>query len=148
MAEKITGWSESEDRTIREQLRCVLDSSLFIQAERLGRFLKFVVDETLDGRAARLNQYVIAIDVFDRDESFDPTVDAIVRVEARRLRSKLLEYYDELGCDDPIRILLPKRGYAARFQFRSATDSSASSAKADSAGESSMDNGGHEATFH
>lgn len=147
MAEKITGWSESEDQAIREQLKSVLDSSLFMQSERLGRFLKFVVDETLDGRAARLNQYVIAIDVFDRDESFDPTVDAIVRVEARRLRSKLLEYYDELGCDDPIRILLPKRRYAARFQFRSATDSSASSAKTDSDGESSNDNGEPEATF-
>ncbi len=142
MAEKITGWSESEDRIIREQLRSVLDSSLFMQAERLGRFLKFVVDETLDGRAARLNQYVIAIDVFDRDESFDPAIDAVVRVEARRLRSKLLEYYDELGCDDPIRILLPKRGYAATFQFRSAAEAPASSAKTDSVGKGLFGNGG------
>lgn len=126
MAEKITSWSESDDRTIREQLSRLLGSSLFTHAERLGRFLKFVVDETLEGRADRLNQFAIAIDVFDRDESFDPTVDAIVRVEAGRLRSKLLEYYDELGSGDPIRIELPKRSYAATFQFRSATEASAS----------------------
>ena len=104
MAGKITSWSESEDRTIREQLSRLLESSLFMHAERLGRFLQFVVDETLEGRAGRLNQFAIAIDVFDRDESFDPTVDAIVRVEAGRLRSKLLESYDELGSGDPIRI--------------------------------------------
>ncbi len=126
MAEKITSWSESDDRTIREQLSRLLGSSLFTHAERLGRFLKFVVDETLEGRADRLNQFAIAIDVFDRDESFDPTVDAIVRVEAGRLRSKLLEYYDELGSGDPIRIELPKRSYAATFQFRSATEASVS----------------------
>ena len=141
MAGKITSWSESEDRTIREQLSRLLESSLFMHAERLGRFLKFVVDETLEGRADRLNQFAIAIDVFDRDESFDPTVDAIVRVEAGRLRSKLLEYYDELGSGDPIRIELPKRSYAAAFHFRSATEASASleNAEQDSAIMSSKD---------
>ena len=146
MAEKITRWNESEERMIREQLSRLLESSLFTHAERLGRFLKFVVDETLNGRADRLNQYAIAIDVFDRDESFDPTIDAIVRVEAGRLRSKLLEYYDELGCDDSIRIVLPKRSYAARFQIRSAAELSSSSANADSGGESSTDNGTHQTT--
>lgn len=97
MAENISNGSEHEKGAIREQLSTVLESALFAHAERLGRFLKFVVDETLDGRADRLNQYAIALDVFDRDETFDPAIDAIVRVEAGRLRSKLLEYYDELG---------------------------------------------------
>ncbi len=122
MANPITSWSEQEEGAIREQLRTVLESAFFAHAERLGRFLKFVVEETLDGRADRLNQYLIAIDVFDRDETFDPAIDAIVRVEAGRLRSKLLEYYDELGRADPIRIELPKRSYAAKFQHRSESD--------------------------
>jgi adenylate cyclase len=73
---------------------------------------------------------VIAMDVFDRDESFDPAIDAIVRVEAGRLRSKLLEYYDELGREDPIRIALPKRAYAATFQHRPDIDDSRSVANA------------------
>ncbi len=128
MASDISSWSEQQAGAIRDQLSTVLASALFAHAERLCRFLKFVVDETLDGRADRLNQYAIAIDVFDRDETFDPAIDAIVRVEAGRLRSKLLEYYVELGGDDPIRIELPKRSYAATFRHRSRSDDSRSSA--------------------
>ena len=122
MTDNISGWTEQEEAAIRDQLSAVLECVLFAHAERLGRFLRFVVDETLDGRADRLNQYAIAIEVFDRDESFDPAIDAIVRVEAGRLRSKLLEYYDELGRDDPIRIELPKRTYAATFRRRPGSD--------------------------
>lgn len=118
MVEYISNWGEREAGAIRDQLSKVLDSALFAHAERLSRFLEFVVDETLDSRADRLNQYAIAMDVFDRDETFDPTIDAIVRVEAGRLRSKLLEYYEELGRDDPIRIELPKRSYAAAFRHQ------------------------------
>jgi adenylate cyclase len=118
MVESTTGWSELEVQAIREQLKRTLGSQLFVHAKRLCRFLEFVVDETLEGRPDRLNQFAIAIDVFDRDETFDPAVDAIVRVEAGRLRSKLLEYYDDPGRSDPVRILLPKRSYAADFQFQ------------------------------
>jgi adenylate cyclase len=130
MADYIHNWSKQEMGAIRDQLSTVLDSALFAHAERLGRFLKFVVDETLDGRADRLNQYPIAIEVFDRDETFDPAIDAIVRVEAGRLRSKLIEYYAELGCDDPIRIELPKRTYAATFHHRSGSDAQNSAVQA------------------
>ena len=131
MAENISSWSEQEEGAIRDQLNTVLESALFAHAERLARFLKFVVDETLDGHADGLNQYAIAQDVFDRDENFDPAIDAIVRVEAGRLRSKLLEYYDELGRDDPIRIELPKRSYAAAFQHQSGKDDSRLAADAE-----------------
>jgi len=116
MANNTGNWSEQAEGAIRDQLNTVLNSVLFTHAERLSRFLKFVVDETLGGRVDRLNQFAIAIDVFDRDETFDPSIDAIVRVEAGRLRSKLIEYYAELGRDDPIRIELPKRSYVATFQ--------------------------------
>lgn len=131
MAGNISSWSEQQESAIRYQLSTVLESALFTHAERLGRFLKFVVDETLVGRADRLNQYAIAIDVFDRDETFDPSIDAIVRVEAGRLRSKLLEYYAELGRDDPIRIELPKRSYATTFRQQSGSDDSKSAADAE-----------------
>jgi len=131
MADQISSWNEQERSAIRDQLSTVLASALFAHAERLGRFLRFVVEETLAGRADRLNQFAIAIDVFDRDETFDPTIDAIVRVEAGRLRSKLLEYYDDLGGDDPIRIELPKRSYAATFRQRSGRDESRSAADAE-----------------
>ena len=131
MSDNITSWSEQEESRIRDQLITVLESPLFAHAERLGRFLKYVVDETLCGRADRLNQYAIATDVFDRDETFDPAIDAIVRVEAGRLRSKLLEYYADLGSDDPIRIELPKRSYDATFQHRTVGDNSRTAADAE-----------------
>ena len=131
MPVNIINWSEQQEGAIRDQLSTVLDSALFTHADRLYRFLKFVVNETLGGRADRLNQYVIALDVFDRDETFDPAIDAIVRVEAGRLRSKLLEYYDELGRNDPIRIELPKRSYAATFRHQSGNDDSKSAADAE-----------------
>ncbi len=131
MTHNISSWNKQEEGAIRDQLSAVLESALFAHAERMGRFLKFVVEETLDGRADGLNQYAIAQDVFDRDETFDPAIDAIVRVEAGRLRSKLLEFYDELGRDDPIRIELPKRSYAAAFQHRSGNDDSRLAADAE-----------------
>jgi adenylate cyclase len=121
MADK-RNWSDSEAQSICEQLECVLASAAFVQAERLGRFLAFVVKQSLTGNARGPNQYAIAMEVFDRDETFDPNIDAIVRVEAGRLRSRLLEYYDEAGRDDPIRIGLAKRGYLANFQFRPAVE--------------------------
>ncbi len=131
MTDKISSWTEQEEAEIRGQLSAVLDSVLFSHADRLGRFLRFVVDETLDGRADRLNQYAIAMEVFDRDETFDPAIDAIVRVEAGRLRSKLLEYYDDLGRDDPVRIELPKRSYAATFRRLSVSRDAGSTAHAE-----------------
>ena len=130
MANNTGNWSEQAEGAIRDQLNTVLNSVLFTHAERLGRFLKFVVDETLEGRADRLNQFAIAIDVFDRDETFDPSIDAIVRVEAGRLRSRLIEYYAELGRDDPIRIELPKRSYVATFQRPSGSDAENPAAQA------------------
>ena len=130
MTENISNLGEQEKGAIRGQLKTVLESELLAHAERLGRFLEFVVNETLDGHADRLNQYAIAIEVFDRDETFDPAIDAIVRVEAGRLRSKLLEYYADLGSKDPIRIELPKRSYAATFRRLSRSDDSGSAANA------------------
>ncbi len=72
--------------TVRQHLNSVLGSRTLIQADRLRRFLKYIVNYTLSGRTDRLKQFSIAIDVFDRDESFDPAIDAIVRVEAGRIR--------------------------------------------------------------
>ncbi|HXG16748.1 MAG TPA: hypothetical protein VNK50_10895 [Calidithermus sp.] len=89
----------------------MLASRLFARAERHRRFLEFIVTETLAGRGDRLKGYTIGVHVFDRAPDFDPTLDAIVRVEAARLRAKLREYYDEEGRWDPVRFGLPKGSY-------------------------------------
>ena len=118
MVEIDISWTQVEVKAIREQLSRVLHSAMFAQSGRQCRFLKYVVEATLAGRADRLNQFLIGLEVFDRDESFDPATDSIVRVEAGRLRSKLHEYYSELGQKDPVLIELPKGGYAVRIQTK------------------------------
>jgi TolB-like protein len=97
---------------VRRQLDRLLASAVFANAGRMSRFLKFVVDKTLAGEAERLKEYVIGVEVFDRDASYDPRLDSIVRVEAARLRSKLAEYYAGDGRADALVLSLPKGGYA------------------------------------
>jgi TolB-like protein len=102
---------------VRRQLDRLLASAVFAHAGRMSRFLRFVVERTLAGEGERLKEYVIGIEVFDRDEAYDPRVDSIVRVEAARLRTKLAEYYAGEGRDDPVVLTLPKGGYAPAMKL-------------------------------
>jgi len=102
----------------QEHLARVLRSETFQQADRLKRFLAFVVDEALAGRQDDLKEYVIGVQVFQKEESFDPRTDPIVRVQARRLRAKLVRYYRDEGRLDSLIIDLPKGGYAPQFKRR------------------------------
>ena len=90
----LNSWSESDQKAIREQLDRILHSGPFLQSRRRQRFLEFIVNEALAGRSERLKAYNVALEVFDRPESFDPVVDPLVRIEAARLRDKLREYYE------------------------------------------------------
>jgi tetratricopeptide (TPR) repeat protein len=74
----------------------------FRKSERLRRFLQFTVDRTLRGDVWQLREHVIAREVFDRPADFDPRVESIVRVEAKRLRRKLTDYYTVNGGNDSI----------------------------------------------
>ncbi len=93
----------------------ILSSPEFIQSDRLKRFLTFIVEETLDGRTGGLKEYTIGLEVFDRDDSFDPQTNSIVRVEASRLRAKLEKYNATTGRDDPAQITLPAGSYVPAF---------------------------------
>lgn len=117
------GWSAPDIDRIREHVDRIVAHDLFDQSERQSRFLSFIVDEELAGRGELVNQYAIAIDVFDRDASFDSQLDSIVRVEARRLRSKLAEYYAGAGRHDSIKLAVPKGGYRVRVDVSNLGDS-------------------------
>jgi serine/threonine-protein kinase len=82
------------------------------------RFLRLAVERALEGRSDELKEYSIGLEVFDRPASYDPRVDPIVRVEARRLRSKLSAYYKGDGRNDPIVIEFRPGGYAPEFCLR------------------------------
>jgi TolB-like protein len=96
---------------VAAQLEKILTSSTFIRSKRLGRFLRFTVEQCLDGRQNALKEYLVGVEVFNKMESFDPRIDSIVRVEARRLRSKLERYYQTEGKDDTIIIQFRKGSY-------------------------------------
>jgi hypothetical protein len=83
-----------EPTRVRAQLERILASGLFIDAERASRFLRFIVERTLDGRASEIKESVIAIDALSRTPSFDSKTDPSVRIEAGRLRDRLREYYE------------------------------------------------------
>ncbi len=100
-SESTSGENISEE-AIREALSRILESAMFIQSDRLSRFLRFTVEATLAGEADMLKEYLIGTEVYDRKPPYHPNADSIVRSEARRLRSKLKEYYESVGKDDPV----------------------------------------------
>jgi adenylate cyclase len=84
----------------------------------LSRLLQYLVERTVGGQTDGLKEYCVGVEVFERGSSFDPRTDTIVRVQVRRLRSKLREYYQNEGRADPILIDLPKGHYL--IEWRSA----------------------------
>lgn len=112
---------DSAEATVRACLDRVLGSSDFAASERSRSLLRYVVEETLAGRGERIKAFAIAVEVFGRDQSFDPQVDPLVRLEASRLRRALQHYYLTEGRDDPIAITIPKGGYLPRFVAREGT---------------------------
>lgn len=100
---------------VRAQLERILESDEFQGSDRTRRFLRYVVEETLAGRADRIKAFSVAVAAFDRDETFNPQVDPIVRIEAGRLRRCLERYYLVAGGADGVRIEIPKGSYVPTF---------------------------------
>jgi TolB-like protein len=103
---------------VHAELDRVLSSATFIRSKRLGRFLRFTVEQCLDGRQNALKEYLVGVEVFNKLETFDPRIDSIVRVEARRLRSKLERYYQTEGREDQVVIQFRKGSYVPMIMTR------------------------------
>lgn len=119
---------------VRSQLERILASASFATAGRHSRLLRYVVERTLAGEGDQLKEYVLGTEVFDRADSYDPRLDSIVRVEARRLRSRLDEYYQAAGRDDEIIITIPRGNYVPVFSVREPAAVSAPAAESAPAG--------------
>ena len=100
---------------IRAELDRVLSADVLAGATRLSRLLRYIVERTVAGEGDQLKEYVLGVEVFDRPPSYDPRLDSIVRVEARRLRTKLEEYYQGPGAADPLVISIPRGSYVPVF---------------------------------
>src|SRR6202012_4722311 len=109
------GRAPSPER-IRRQVQQILASTHFDASTRNRRFLEFIVEQTLAGNGDRLKGYTIALEVFDRDPSFDPQLDPVVRIEAGRLRRSLERYYLTEGKTSYVVVSIPKGKYVPQFE--------------------------------
>ena len=96
---------------VRAHLHRVMASAGFVGSESIRRLLAFTVEKTLAGESAEIKEYTLGLEVFARKGSFDPRVDAIVRVQAWKLRERLLSYYESEGAQESIRIEYRKGSY-------------------------------------
>ena len=110
----------------RAELKTVLESPIFVRSPALSHLLSYLCEKTFAGETDQIKEYSVALDVFDRRDSFDQDTDSIVRVEANRLRKRLSEYYVSAGATDPIRITIPLGQYVPSFQKVEASNAAAS----------------------
>lgn len=100
-----------EAAALRGTLEKLLDSETFARSDRARRLLRYLVQQEQAGQSARLKGFAIAVDVFGKDADFDASTDAVVRVQAGRLRELLDLYFNTEGVSDPIRIVIPRGSY-------------------------------------
>ncbi len=103
---------------ILDALNRICDSEYFCEAEQIKRFLRYVVEEALAGRADRIKSYSVAVEALGKGTDFDPTHDPIVRITANRLRSALAKYYNETKDQHRVVIRLPKGHYFPEFDVQ------------------------------
>ncbi|KQZ87048.1 hypothetical protein ASD64_06235 [Mesorhizobium sp. Root157] len=106
---------------VRETLKRLLVSETFSRSERARDLLQYLVEREQAGEADRLKGFSIAVDVFGKDAEFDPSTDAVVRVQAGRLRDLLKQYFATEGASEPIRITIPRGSYVPAYEEMGAT---------------------------
>ena len=96
----------------------VSDAPQFRKSPRLREFLLFVCDRALQDRQDELREQQIGCTVFGRRPEYNTSEDNIVRVEARKLRMRLEEYFTSQGRGEPVLIEIPKGSYVPIFTPR------------------------------
>lgn len=106
---------------IQSALERVVCSASLEHSPQLQRFLRYIVEQTLAGRGSRLKEYVVGLEVFGRPAGYDPRLDSLVRVEAKRLRDALENYYANQGREDDVHIDFVRGSYMPSFRFSEIT---------------------------
>lgn len=107
--------TEAEQAAVRQQMDRIISSRYFVSSKRYPVLLKYVVDETLAGRAAHLKERTIGVDVFGRDPTYDSNLDPVVRTSAAQVRRRLALYYAEATDESEHRIELRSGSYVPVF---------------------------------
>lgn len=100
---------------VRKQLQQMLQHQELKRSPILAKFLEFVVISKLEGREDEIKEYTIGVKALGKPASFNPQLDAVVRIHATRLRSFLFKYYNGEGKNDLIFINIPKGAYVPVF---------------------------------
>jgi Tol biopolymer transport system component len=112
--------SDVSPSLVRAELERILGSDLFSRSDRLSAFLRYIVEATLSDHGDSLKEHVIAVELYGKSADFDTAADPIVRVDARRLRDKLREYY-ATAPSGGIVISVPKGSYLPVFEPHAVT---------------------------
>jgi hypothetical protein len=102
---------------VRIQLARLLASPLFHHSKHYPSFLRYVVNETLDGHGSHLKERALGVEVFGRFADYDTNADPVVRTSACEVRKRIAQYYHEPGHEDEIRIDLPSGSYIPEFRY-------------------------------
>jgi hypothetical protein len=108
-------YTEHQIAEIHSQLERLVENSHFSHSKRFPSFLRFIIQEELEGRGDQLKERTLGIEVFGRDAGYDTTADPIVRVTAAEIRKRIAQYYQEPGHVDELRIALPPGSYVPHF---------------------------------
>ena len=108
-----------DEEALIRHVEKICDSPEFRSKKVLCSFLSYIVSETLAGRGDDIKAFSIGVDVFNKDEDFDPGQDTLVRINAGILRRMLELYYSNTGKNDEVRIVIPKGGYVPQVIARS-----------------------------
>ncbi|MBX9451974.1 MAG: hypothetical protein KL801_09035 [Mesorhizobium sp.] len=106
---------------VLDALERILGSDVFARSERARDLLRYLVEQDVAGNADRLKGFSIGVDVFHKDDQFDPATDTVVRVQAGRLRDLLQQYYEGDGAADPLRISVPRGSYVPEYHVADPT---------------------------
>lgn len=100
---------------IEAELELILSSKTFKKSAVLSSFLRYIVTETIHEKGHELKEYNIAVKGLGKPSDFNPQIDAMIRINAGRLRRLLVEYYEEEGEDDCIGISMKRGSYVPVF---------------------------------
>src|ERR1700761_2003531 len=106
--------AEERDAILRE-LQEIAASPHFCNSKRYPAFLRFIVENTLAGRAELLKERTLGVEVFDRPPTYDTNADTVVRYTAGEVRKRLLLYYSEHRAVSGVRVSLPTGSYIPEF---------------------------------
>jgi hypothetical protein len=109
-------YGDAEKADILRQLDRLLDNPHFSHSKRFPSFLRYIIQEELEGRGDQLKERTLGIEVFGRNAGYDTTSDPIVRVTAAEIRKRIAQYYQDSDSPDELRISLPPGSYIPHFE--------------------------------